>query len=136
MTQTTFSAMEAELRSLRELTGEQVFAGFVSAAKLCDPQVTSTYAGRNLHVWSCCAHASELARRNELPRLLPLLDSDDSWLAFCAAERLSLYEGTEDATLRALDRIVAASAEGAVTKMAAYRADRLRNGAHHPAVDS
>jgi hypothetical protein len=96
--QTKYASLKAKLLSLRGLTTEDLVESFVCEAKFCDPKVATTYESE-VHVWSCCAHASELARRDELPRLLPLLDSADSWLACSAAERLSRYESMENSTL-------------------------------------
>ncbi len=131
-----FSALRAEVRSARRLSDDDLIAGFVREAKLCDPKVATTFPARQVHVLAACAHASEIARRNEIPRLLPLLDATDYWLAYCVAERLSRYEGLEKTTLGALDRLVAASAGGAVTKLADYSRNFIRYGDFRPRLDA
>lgn len=124
---TKLRELKCLIQSLRQIREEELIKGFIREAKATNPTSPDvTYDARQRHVRFCTAYSNELARRDQLDLLLPLLASPDSWIAFCTAERLGQYKGMESVALATLDSVANDISAGVVARLATICRDAIR----------
>ena len=97
--------MSDSVSELSQLSPEALIEGFVREAKLSDPSLETSVSEMNEHGDRSHDYASEIGRRGGLPSLLPLLDSDDNWIAYRTATQLARLPETQERALATLDRL-------------------------------
>lgn len=107
---------------LKKLSPEALIEGFVTEAKLSDPETPATVPELDEHDAAWRAYASEIIARGGSKSLAELLNSPDNWVAQCAGRALMVHEATKDQALAALDRIA-----DECSGIASFSADTARN---------
>lgn len=117
---------KAQKADLRKLSPEALIEGFVTEAKLSDPETPCSVAESDEHDARWRAYAKEIIARGGSRSLLELLSSPDNWVAQCAGRALMAQEATKEQALAALDRIA-----DECSGIASFSADTARNLARY-----